>query len=244
VWQIASLAALAGRAGMAAGRAAAASVIAQVAFISTGLLFLGAVLPRWTPAIDDQRTLQTFNPGIAGAAILIGTALIIWVLVATPAGHGFRTFIIRRADRGLGQTAGGRIGSALALVDQITLRSGVIWAIGYAASWILLGAAFLLFVLAFYPAAAQHAAFAAGVVTAAYLSGYVAFFLPAGAGVREVTMGVLLGQIMPVPAAAMIAVASRVWFTAAELLPLALIPLAPERATPASPESRPAAVLL
>ena len=42
----------------------------------------------------------------------------------------------------------------------------------------------------------------------------------------------LLGSIMATPAAVMIAVVSRLWFTASELLPLALIPIAPARARP------------
>jgi hypothetical protein len=40
-------------------------------------------------------------------------------------------------------------------------------------------------------------------------------------------MTVLLSEVMPAPAALVIAVASRLWFTAAELLPLAAVPLLP-----------------
>jgi hypothetical protein len=58
----------------------------------------------------------------------------------------------------------------------------------------------------------------------------VAFFSFAGLGIREGVMLVLLGQVMPGPAALVISVLSRLWFTTAEVLPLALIPLTRDEA--------------
>jgi hypothetical protein len=61
-------------------------------------------------------------------------------------------------------------------------------------------------------------------MAASYLGGYLAIFAPAGAGVREGVMGLLLTQVAPPPAAIVIAVASRIWFTATELIVLLVIP--------------------
>jgi glycosyltransferase 2 family protein len=64
-----------------------------------------------------------------------------------------------------------------------------------------------------------------GTVAAAYLVGYLFVIVPAGIGVREGAMLLLLQQAMPQAGAAIvISVLSRVWFTAAELVPLALLP--------------------
>ncbi|MGH7444041.1 MAG: hypothetical protein ACREKM_04155, partial [Longimicrobiales bacterium] len=102
----------------------------------------------------------------------------------------------------------------------------------YAVTWLVLGAAFALLVAAFVPATASldSARYAAGVIAASYLAGYVVVVMPAGAGVRELTMSALLAQHPAIPASAaiVVSVASRIWFTAAELLPLALIPLLPD----------------
>jgi uncharacterized membrane protein YbhN (UPF0104 family) len=83
----------------------------------------------------------------------------------------------------------------------------------------------VLFVAAFEPATTANPRFVAGTVAAAYLVGYLFFVVPAGIGVLEGAMVLLLAQVMPHPAGALVVGAlSRVWFTAAELLPLALLP--------------------
>jgi glycosyltransferase 2 family protein len=219
LWQLAGVAVLAGRAGLPAGSAAAAAVLGQFAFLSTGLLFLGITLPEWPAAlgIDAPVTL----PLTIGAALLAVGSAVLWMLVATPIGHGFR----ERMAGAFGGGAGQRVRAAFALADRVRPRDAALWATGYAASWIALGAAFVLFVSAFHPAAAAAPRFVAGTVAAAYLTGYLFIIVPAGIGVREGAMLVLLQQLMPeVGAALVVSVLSRVWFTAAEMVPLALIP--------------------
>ena len=108
----------------------------------------------------------------------------------------------------------------------------MIWAAGYALSWIVLGMAFTFFVAAFEPTAAALPRYLGGVVAAAYLAGYLFVLAPAGIGVREAAMLVLLQRVMPDAAGALVVSAlSRVWFTAAELLPLALVPIMPGGST-------------
>ena len=110
------------------------------------------------------------------------------------------------------------------LLDRIQWRDALIWWLAYAFSWALLGTAFVVFAAAFAPLQPAQYLHVAGIVAAAYLFGYVFFFSFAGLGIREAMMLGLLKQVMPAPAALVVAVASRLWFTAAELLPLVLIP--------------------
>jgi uncharacterized membrane protein YbhN (UPF0104 family) len=160
-------------------------------------------------------------PLALGAAALAGAAAALWVLVATPLGRGAREWLARR----LGGRGGDRLRNAFMLADRVRPRHATLWAAGYAASWLVLGAAFLLFVGAFHPAAAVAPRYIAGTVAAAYLVGYLFVFVPAGIGVREGAMLLLLQQVMPeIGAALVVSVLSRIWFTAAELVPLALLP--------------------
>jgi glycosyltransferase 2 family protein len=219
VWQLAGLAVLAGQAGLPAGSAAAAAVLGQFGFLTTGLLFLGITLPEWPTALGVEAPVTL--PLVAGAALLAVGSTVLWMLVATPAGHGFRERVAGTAGGPLGQ----RLRAAFALADRVRPRDAAVWAAGYALSWVALGAAFVLFVSAFHPAAAAAPRFVGGTVAAAYLTGYLFIVVPAGIGVREGAMLILLQPLMPEAGAALVVtVLSRVWFTMAELVPLALLP--------------------
>jgi hypothetical protein len=126
------------------------------------------------------------------------------------------------------------VGIVAARNEGDELARAFAWAAGYAASWLLLGTAFVLFVSAFVHVPGDALVKTAGTVAAAYLVGYLFLLTPAGLGIREGAMFVLLGQFLAPTEALVVAVLSRVWFTAAELLPIALLPLLP-RGTPATP---------
>ena len=85
-------------------------------------------------------------------------------------------------------------------------------------SWIFYGAAFSLFVasLARIPVAAVPAL--SGINALSFVIGYLAIITPAGMGVREVAMANLLLPLLPGGVAAVLAVASRMWTVAAELI--------------------------
>ena len=57
---------------------------------------------------------------------------------------------------------------------------------------------------------------------AAYVLGYLAFFAPAGMGVREVALGALLRPVMG-EAAWGLAIVARLWMTVGELIPTLLL---------------------
>jgi glycosyltransferase 2 family protein len=225
VWALAGLGVLAGRAGLAPATAAAAQVLGQFGFLATGMLFLGVMLPEWAVALGNGAGAAAGSsslPLLLGAAMLTLAGAGLWLLVATPLGHGFR----ERLAGLLGPRAGERLRGAFGLADRIRPTTAALWALAYAASWVVLGGAFVLFVGSFEPATWAHPRFVAGTVAAAYLVGYLFFVVPAGLGVREGAMVLLLAQVMPDAAGALVVGAlSRVWFTAAELLPLALLPV-------------------
>ena len=217
VWQLAGLAVLAQRAGLPPGTSMAAAVFAQFAFLTTGLVLLAVLLPGYAE----------FWPALIAAIAIAVAALGAYLIAATPLGHRVRNAVLQRA--GVGRA---KLETAFSIADRVRVRDAVRWELLYAFTWLVLGAAFALFVGAFVPAASSlsDARFHAGVVAASYLAGYVVMIVPAGAGVRELTMSALLAQhpAIPASAAVLIAVASRVWFTVAELLPLAVVPLLPD----------------
>jgi hypothetical protein len=220
IWQIAGLALLARRIGLPGGAATAAAVLGQFGFLTTGLLFVGVTLPEWRPVVSSGEPLDV-APIAVGTALLISAGIVLWMLIATPLGHGVRAFFIRR----LGTRAGERLRAAFELADRVSAGAAIGWAAGYALSWIVLGAAFALFTTAIVPNMVGSTRVLAGAVAAAYLLGYFAFVVPAGIGIREGVMFVLLESVIGDPGAALVVTGlSRVWFTAAELVPLAFLP--------------------
>jgi hypothetical protein len=222
VWALAGMAVMAGREGLPPATAAGAAVVGQAAFLGTGLLFLAVLLPEMAGG----------GAALAGALLLAAGGAALW-LIAAPAGRRLRAWLRRRA----GQRIGERLNSAFAIADRVRPGHALLWGAGYAGTWILLGAAFVLFAGAFVPEALARPRHLAGSLAASYLVGLLVL-LPAGIGARELAMIALLTDVMPAPAAALVAGASRLWFTAAELLPLAALPLLPRRppAAGATPE--------
>src|SRR5690606_34601930 len=122
------------------------------------------------------------------------------------------------------RTPSPRIAGLFDPADRVRTGTAALWLVAYGLTWLVLGAAFATFVGAFVDGMGPHARHFAGTIAAAYLSGYLFLLAPAGVGVREGVMTALLAQVVPTSAAIVIAVASRLWFTAAELLPLAALP--------------------
>ena len=216
-WALAGFAVLSREAGLAAGPATAAALIGQFGFLATGLLLLALLLPEWGGGL----------PAILGGGALAAAAAGLWILVATPLGHGARERIRILA----GNRLGSRLATVLELAERIRPRAALLWLAGYGFSWILLGMAFTIFCIAFVPGAASAPRPLAGALAASYLAGYIAL-VPAGLGVREAALATLLSTVaqVPVAAAVVIALASRIWFSLAELLPIAALPLLRRRA--------------
>jgi hypothetical protein len=85
-------------------------------------------------------------------------------------------------------------------------------------SWAFYGGAFVLFANSIIEVPSGAGLPLAGVNALSFLAGYLVVFAPAGLGVREVSMTVLLGGFLPTGVAALLAVASRLWTVVAEVL--------------------------
>lgn len=206
VWQVAGLAVLARREGVSPVLAVGSAILGQLAFLSSGLVVAAAFLPG---ALE-------LRPLAWGAAAAVIVAAALYLL----RGAGPIRRLARRLDPRIRQP----VDEVVGLVRGVRARRVGTWFVAYLATWAVLAGAFALFVAGFDPAAAADVAWLAGVVAVSYLAGYLAFIAPAGVGVREGVMSLLLAQVMPAPAAAVVAVCSRLWFTVAELAPVATIP--------------------
>ena len=191
VWQIAGMAVLAQRAGISPVAATTASIIAQLAFTTTGLVYAALLVPQDIVS----------HPLILAAIILA----VLWVL-----------YLLRHA-------VGRRVSRArpvIEVLDRLGTLATLRWWVGYGLSWIVLTVAFVLLTTSFVTLGLKQQLFVAGTVVASYLGGQLAFFSVAGLGVREALMGSWLATVMSPAAAVVVTVASRIWFTAGELLPI------------------------
>jgi hypothetical protein len=98
---------------------------------------------------------------------------------------------------------------------------GLRWTTLYVLNWSLYAVAFWLLFLGlegWAPFLYVGPAFAA-----AYVGGYLALFAPAGLGVREGLLAAFLAPVLRPEAALAVAVAARIWATAVEVIPAALL---------------------
>ena len=194
VWQIAGLALLARRRGVAAGTAASAAVLGQgIALVAAAAVGMGALLGgpesyrRW---------------GLVGAAAVLAAA----ALLAIPG--VFRRLAAwwlrltrTEAPEGLG------------------LRHGLKWLALYMLNWVMYALSFWILVRSLGPSGSLLPV--ASSFAAAYVLGYVMVFAPAGLGPREGFLIVFLTPHLGAGPSTVIAIVSRLWTTIVELVPAA-----------------------
>lgn len=200
VWQLAGLAVLSRRSGIAGSVGTAAGALGQ------GFHLAGAaVMGLWALAGRGELT---------GGAVWLGLGVLaVFVAVASVPG------IVHWGMRVTFRIAG--------VAEEPPPRPGLLfgprWVLLHTLVWMLYGGAFVLLVrgLGFDTAGG---AYLAAAFSAAYLLGYLALFAPAGIGVRE---GVLIALLRPVlgTSAVGIAVLARVWITVVELVPAGVVAL-------------------
>jgi uncharacterized membrane protein YbhN (UPF0104 family) len=120
----------------------------------------------------------------------------------------------------------GRAGEAPEIAGR-DLAVATLWS---AAMWLLLGVHAWILLRQIVPGSSISWPLATGVFALAWLVGFLVVFAPAGAGVREVAIVLLLGSVATQPQAASFALASRVLMTLADAVAL-LIGLAVGRRT-------------
>jgi hypothetical protein len=175
--------------------ATTATVLENAFLFLTGLLLAFSLWPQYF--------------GMDSSWMLVGLSFTLAVVIALSL---YPTAIVRFA--GLfrrGESAVGISPLRLSVTDVL------LWLILYGLVWIIGGLAFHYFVAAFYP----PLSFAAlpqmvGVSTAYSLAGFVAFFVPAGMGVKELTGGYLLSRVVPLPLAVAIVLLFRLLLLLAE----------------------------
>lgn len=93
-------------------------------------------------------------------------------------------------------------------------------------SWLVQGLAFVVFAYAILELPADAWPVLIGANALAMVAGMLAFPVPAGLGAREAVLALLLAPYAPLGAAALVAVASRLWIICAELVgALVLLPM-------------------
>jgi hypothetical protein len=192
LWQIAGLAALAKRRGVAPATAMGAAVLGQgIALVAASAVGMGALLQgpegvrRW---------------GVAGA-LALGAMLVVGVLPP----------VFRRIARLWFRLARQDPPASLGSVHAIR------WLALFAANWAFYAIAFWVLAASFGyrpPFVPVASAFAA-----AYVLGYVMIFAPAGVGVREGFLIAFLTPHLGAGPSGVLAVAARLWTTLVEIVP-------------------------
>jgi len=88
----------------------------------------------------------------------------------------------------------------------------------YTLIWIIFGIAFYFFINALYPIAVSSIPAITGMFSFSWSIGFLSFFAPAGIGVREGILTILLSICIPMEVAALVSISSRLWMTAVDLL--------------------------
>lgn len=216
VWQFVAAAGLARRAGLA-----------PVVLLSSLAVYMGFGLVSAGVASAVTLPLGAVDPRL-GVAWLAPAALLAAPLLVHPSVIGFG---LRLVPRVLHETVLAWRGGWLDGVWLLAL-SLVYWALYAVPFW--------LFVDAVVDLPLRVLPLLAGINAISFLIGYLFFLVPAGLGVREAVITTLLAPVVGgAGAAAVIALASRLWIIAAELLGAGLslaLPAAPTPDTP-TPES-------
>ena len=214
IWQIAGLAYLAKREGVSGGIATGAAVLGQgVAILAASLLGAGMLFG------PEELWRRLGWIGLAGA---IAIAVAVTGLVTVP------SFFWRAVGLWCRVTRTDPPGS-----PRRGRHVGVRWLALYVGNWTLYTVAFWLLYLSF----GEWKAFmqVGPAFALAYVAGYAAVFAPAGAGIREGFLVLLLRSVMGEEEALVFALIARVWATAVELLPAAIFALVHTRSSPQSP---------
>lgn len=93
----------------------------------------------------------------------------------------------------------------------------------YSLYWLVTGTAFYFFIRSFYPLDLYYIPILSGIYAISFVAGYVTFLTPAGLGVREGALTVLLSFFIPTPIAIGVALLSRLWLVGVELTILLIL---------------------
>ena len=119
--------------------------------------------------------------------------------------RGLRTVLKRILRRGVAD------------IGLIRSRDAFAWIALYACAWLLGGLAFYLLVNMIFSVPLAHLPAVASFLVISGVIGHLAFFIPAGLGIREVSLSVLLSSYVPFGIAVVIALVFRLWMTLSDV---------------------------
>lgn len=196
VWQFASLAVMSSRYGMSTAAATATVLLEQIVLLITGL----AVVAVFTPTVLQASWWQ--------AALVVGIIL------------GSVILALPHPGSRLGRWLGRYVPSLNEVWSQLGARHLLLFFVILTVPWLMYGTAFRLLAIGLLGAASVGAGwgFYIAAFTGSYLAGVIAVFAPAGLFVREAALIGVLTPVLGGSDAAILAVASRIWLTALEII--------------------------
>ena len=203
IWQFAGLGAMALARGISPLAATGAVLLQQVVLLATGVLVTVALAPNlvasWAPGVPR---------GLLAAVAVVGAGLFVWLFPRGAA--ALRPVVARLAKRDVSWPAP-------------PPRAFAVYVAALIGPWVAYGVAFWLFGRSLYGVAAPGALAATAAFTASYVAGIIAVFAPGGIVVREAALVAALAPQVGPDRALVLAVGSRVWLVAVELVTAVLV---------------------
>jgi hypothetical protein len=197
------MAVLAARAGVSPVTAAGSAILGTLLNLGTGFVVL---------ALTGSGLLRSLDPRLATwlapmLAVVGGVGLLMLPLAIAP--------LTRVASRWLGRPLD---------LPPVPLGALAVAVTANVVAWLLYGVSFRWLTLAFFPGSGSNLVAYVTVFTAGYLAGWLALPVPAGFGIREGTLMLLMpaAQVTTTAQAAVVIVASRLMLTILESVPGAL----------------------
>jgi hypothetical protein len=192
-------------------------------FVGAGVLGLRYAIP---PAASVGTTMIGVliheATGLILGLALVGSALGYprWIFVLALTGFaGFLAVLCSPVLPWLVRTAARLVRRPITAIQPLPITLAVGLVAVYGTVWLLFGAGFLCLVRSVLPASeALGLATATGAITSACVLGFLAVFAPSGLGVREAVLAIILGPVLGVGPAALVAVLARVWMTLVEIM--------------------------
>ena len=196
-WSIAGMAALAKGRGVPVAVSATSAVVLQgVGLLAAGAIGLGAFA-------GGSGLIPRW--GLAAAGVAAGLLLLVLAVPSLFRAAVALWFRIVRTS------------PPEKLAGTLVLR----WLLQVAGAWVAMSASFWIFAASLgMELSPVHAGSA---FAAAYVAGYLMLFAPAGVGVREGFLVALLAPALGSGPATVLAIAARLWMTAAEVIPAAVL---------------------
>lgn len=194
VWQFLGMAELAHEAGAPRLTTLTSIVLHQVISTAAG----AALAACYFALFDDGEWLRALRPALLIAPLGL-------LLLQPRLLDGALNWLLRRLGRPL-------------IRVSLTGRQVMLLIGRYLVVWMMMGLSFAALVRGLTPLAWPAATYLVAAWAAAYVIGYLTLLTPAGLGVREGALTLLLLPIMPAGAAAVVAIVARLWMVAGEAL--------------------------